>query len=142
MRRRSICSAEGGQIGSKRYIGTARDISCCTIDPDLNMVRVSLHRGALPTVSTGNGVLVGFDNDSGVSSHRRIEFLGDIQRIPRNCMEFLALLGQHFTDACRLAIHIVRLVFCTLLQQLAVELFKRAYTVNVNENLSQVLTNI
>lgn len=51
-------------------------------------------------------------------------------------MEFLSLRGQHFTDACRLAFHMVRLVFGTLLQQLAVEFLQRTYTRQWNTDIS------
>ena len=50
-------------------------------------------------------------------------------------MKFQSLLGQYFTSAGRLAIHMVFLVFGALLQEFSVELLYRAYTRQRNTDI-------
>ena len=68
------------------------------VDPDLNVVRIGFHCGALSTVPAGNGILVGLHNDGGVTSDCWVEFLRRIQRIPWDSVKLLPFFRQHLAN--------------------------------------------
>ena len=90
-------------------------------NPNLYVVRISLHRGRLAAILAGDGIVIRLEQNRGIPANRGIHLLGDVRRIARHGLQGRLVLVQHYPHLVRTALNLVIQVLSAFCQQLCVQ---------------------